>query len=287
MNKKIRILTFIGILIAFGIAAIKPVSEYVERLIEENKWVDIRDAYVSIGSPIIVDPDSNNEVKDEQGNKVEVETREEPILYDRTPYEIPNLEIDFESLTKDRNEDIYAWIYIPDTKINYAVLQHPTKLDYYLNHNIDNSSGYPGCIYSQLITNKNFSDKNTVLYGHNMSNGTMFADLHKYEDYDFLKEHNYCFVYTAECVFVYQLFAGHMYDNAHQILNIDISNDEKYRRYLSSIVASAGAYAYDDSVGLTTESKLLTLSTCDDSGHDVRWLVQGVLIDKVYIRTAE
>ena len=75
--------------------------------------------------------------------------------------EIPD--VDFNSLKK-YNNDIYAWIQIPKINISYPVLQHE-KLDYYyLTHNIDNSFGYPGCIFSETNSKKNFSDALTVLY---------------------------------------------------------------------------------------------------------------------------
>ena len=91
---------------------------------------------------------------------------------------IPEKEVDFADLQENTNGDIYAWIHIPDTKIDYPVLQHPTDNSYYLNHNLDGSRGYPGCIYTEDYNKKDFTDPNTVLYGHNMKNGTMFAGLH-------------------------------------------------------------------------------------------------------------
>ena len=102
---------------------------------------------------------------------------------------IPEKEVDFADLQENTNGDIYAWIHIPDTKIDYPVLQHPTDNSYYLNHNLDGSRGYPGCIYTEDYNKKDFTDPNTVLYGHNMKNGTMFAGLHKYGDSEYLEEH--------------------------------------------------------------------------------------------------
>ncbi|HBA46218.1 MAG TPA: hypothetical protein DCZ91_00130, partial [Lachnospiraceae bacterium] len=75
---------------------------------------------------------------------------------------IPEKEVDFADLQENTNQDIYAWIYIPDTKIDYPVLQHPTDNTYYLNYNLDGSRGYPGCIYTEDYNEKDFSDPNTV-----------------------------------------------------------------------------------------------------------------------------
>ena len=72
--------------------------------------------------------------------------------------EVPEKNIDFDKLHKEVSEDIYAWIYIPDTNIDYPVFQHPTDNAYYLEHNVDGSEGYPGCIYTENYNSKDFSD---------------------------------------------------------------------------------------------------------------------------------
>lgn len=71
------------------------------------------------------------------------------------------------------NPDVYAWITVPGTEIDYPILQHPSDNSYYLMHNIDGSYGYPGCIYTENLNSKDFTDNNTVIYGHNMKNDSM------------------------------------------------------------------------------------------------------------------
>ena len=84
------------------------------------------------------------------------------------------------------NTDLYAWIKIPNTAIDYPVAQYPGDDDsYYLNHNMYKESAFAGCIYTEKLNKKDFSDPNTVLYGHNMQNGTMFRALHSFRDKDF------------------------------------------------------------------------------------------------------
>ena len=91
---------------------------------------------------------------------------------------LPDNPINFKKLKKN-NSDLYAWITIPDTNIDYAVAQSELSEDdnFYLNHNIDKEYEFAGTIYSQHKNSKDFSDFCTVLYGHNMLNGTMFATL--------------------------------------------------------------------------------------------------------------
>ena len=91
----------------------------------------------------------------------------------------PHLEntIDFETLQAE-NSDIYAWIQIPGTLVDYPILQHPTDDSYYLNHTPEGVSGLPGSIYTESVHPKDFSAPLTVIYGHNMRNDTMFGSLH-------------------------------------------------------------------------------------------------------------
>lgn len=135
---------------------------------------------------------------------------EQPVQQEEEPEtEIP---IDFESLW-GMNLDIYAWIEIPGTKVDYPILQSATDDSYYLNHNIDGSEGYPGSIYTESYNGKTFEDFNTVIYGHNMKDDTMFGDLHKYEDSAFMKENSQVIIYTPEKILTYQIFAAVVYDD--------------------------------------------------------------------------
>ena len=88
------------------------------------------------------------------------EIQEEENIFTYLGVNDPGKVIDWEAL-REENEDIYAWIYIPNTNIDYPILQHPTDDMYYLEHNLDGSSGLPGCIYTEKINAKNFTDQNT------------------------------------------------------------------------------------------------------------------------------
>ena len=93
--------------------------------------------------------------------------------------------IDFDSLTA-QYPDIYAWIRIPGTRVDYPIVQRGRDNGYYLNHTIDGKKKTEGSIYTEDYNSKDFGDANTVIYGHNMKNGSMFKTLHKYKDKQFL-----------------------------------------------------------------------------------------------------
>ncbi|MGN1196867.1 MAG: class B sortase [Acetatifactor sp.] len=185
--------------------------------------------------------------------------------------------VDFEGM-REVNQDVYAWITIPGTVIDYPILQHETDNAYYLNHNIDGSYGYPGCIYTENLNSKDFTDNNTIIYGHNMKNGTMFADLHKYEDTAFLEEHDEILIYTPQKELKYKIFAAYVYDDRHLLYSFDFADSEVYEAYLESIfsIKSVDANIRSD-LEITGKDKMITLETCISSQPEKRLLVQAVL----------
>jgi len=193
---------------------------------------------------------------------------------DGTGYECP---VDFEGLWKT-NKDVYAWITIPGTEIDYPILQHETDNTYYLNYNIDGSYGYPGCIYTENMNSKDFTDNNTVIYGHNMKNGTMFAGLHKYEDKTFFEENQKILIYTPEEELNYTIFAAYIYDDRHLLYSFDFAQEDVYASYLEEIknMRSMNALIRED-VEVTSQDKIITLVTCIGNQPEKRLLVQAVL----------
>lgn len=194
--------------------------------------------------------------------------------------EIPEKNIDWDALHAE-NDDIYAWIYIPDTRIDYPILQHKTEQDFYLDHNVDGSAGYPGCIYTQIRNNKDFSDFTTMIYGHDMLDGSMFQNLHNYEDSKFFEEHPYIYIYTKEKTFVYKVFAAVTFHDRNILLHYDMNETSGRAGYINDIRdCHAMSDQYDDSVTVNTESHIVSLSTCIGSKPDNRWIVSGVLLNE-------
>lgn len=193
-------------------------------------------------------------------------------------YDIPDKIVDIKAMQENENEDIYAWITVPGTVIDYPVLQDPEELDYYLNHNVDRSSGYPGCIYSQYLNSTEWDDPNTVLYGHNMKNGSMFAGLHQYEDSEFFEENPYIYIFSENYVRVYQIFGAYEFDNRHLLLTMDMNDPLDFAKYLVEVESLKGMNNnFRDDISVSIEDKLLTLETCISNKPEKRYIVQAVL----------
>ena len=198
--------------------------------------------------------------------------------------EAPDKGIDWDKLHAT-NPDIYAWINVPGTSVDYPVLQHPTDNGYYLMHNLDGSYGYPGVIYTEDYNSKDFTDPNTVLYGHNMDNTTMFSTLHKFSDPDMVLNPHYIYIYTEDGrTLVYEIFAAYEYPSLHLLINFDVKNEYVFEQYLRNIsnidITGTGVANIRHDIEPTVDDRIITLSTCT-TDHDAseRFLVVGVLLN--------
>ncbi len=182
----------------------------------------------------------------------------------------------------DINSDIYAWIYIPDTNVDYPVARSADGDDsFYLSHNIYRQYQFSGTIYSEYQNATDFSDPVTVLYGHNMLNGSMFATLHYFTDEDFFDEHTTCFILTRDKIYTYLIYSAYVYDDRHILNSNNFDDEDVFRAYLDSTLnpRTYNGNVRDD-VELDTDSRILTLSTCTSGASNTRYLVQGVLVDE-------
>lgn len=192
-----------------------------------------------------------------------------------------NLNVDFAEL-KSINTDIYAWIYIPNTNVDYPVLRGAADKDdfFYLDHNMYRQYQFAGSVYSELKNNPDMHDPVTVLYGHNMRDGSMFATLHQFSKADFFDDNTTAFVLTEDKILTYLIYAAYTFDNRHILNSYDFNNAESFQEYLDSTLKPRSFdYNVRENVELTTENRILTLSTCTESSG-TRFLVQGVLVDE-------
>lgn len=214
--------------------------------------------------------------------KEEPEQEEEPPKVETPPpaeEEKPEIPIDFPGL-QSTNPEIYAWIRIPDTEVDYPVVQRPEDDTYYLNHTVEGAEGLPGSIFTESLNKRDFTDPNTVIYGHDMRDGTMFGHLKKYMDSTYMEEHPLIYIYTPEHIYTYQVFAAVTYDNRHILRSFDFTQETQFQEFLDSLrdARSMASYVRDD-ISVSAENRILTLSTCNGNVQQ-RFLVEAVLTDE-------
>ncbi|MBD5489467.1 MAG: class B sortase [Lachnospiraceae bacterium] len=260
----------------------KTIEEHAEEetpeTTEETPEADVENDIVQEGE----DTDIINILEEDKDTDTAEEDKDTDIInrVEQSGIKIPDKALDWDALHEE-NGDIYAWIYVPDTTVDYPVLQHPTDNSYYLNHNMDGTKGYPGCIYTEDFNSKDFSDIHTVIYGHNLKDKTMFSSLHNFENEDLFNKDHYIYIYTEDYVFVYRIFAAYEFDSIHLLDNYDYTNEYVYEDYLRKIYQTTDRVAnVREDIQVTTGDKIVTLSTCTaDHDSNRRFLVAGVLVN--------
>ncbi len=186
--------------------------------------------------------------------------------------------INIENL-KEVNPDIFAWINVPGTAIDYPIAQHPTNDEFYLKHGADGMKSDYGCPYIELCDSTSFDDFITIVYGHNMNNGSMFAGLHNFEDQSFYDEHRDIYVYTSEHVYSYEVFAAVLYSDDYIPYCFDDMSVSDRLAFIDSIKSEniKNHSIVSEDVSVDADSKILTLSTCDKNYRDNRYLVVAVM----------
>lgn len=190
-----------------------------------------------------------------------------------------NGNINFDELSKV-NPDLYAWIVVPNTMIDYPVAQSSNgDNDYYLTHNMYGDYAFAGCIYTEQGNSKDFSDPNTVLYGHNMLNGSMFRQLHNFRDEQFFNENEYIYVYLKGHKLTYEIFSAYEYDSRNLLNSFNFFDKEVFKKYLDYAKNPTNAMMENTrNISVTENDKIITLSTCLGDFDTSRYLVQGVLV---------
>lgn len=193
--------------------------------------------------------------------------------------ELGDFDVDFDDL-EAINSDIYAWIYVPNTKVDYPVVRSESDGDdtFYLEHNVYRQYQFSGSIFSELINKADMSDPITVFYGHNMLNGSMFATLHDFEDKSFFDENNTMFVITKDKIYAYLIYAAYTYDDRRIVTNRLLNDSKALLEYFESSLNPRSLDAnVREGVTLSGDDRVLVLSTCSNNASNTRYIVQGVL----------
>ena len=196
----------------------------------------------------------------------------------------PGLAIDFDKLLQI-NEACAGWIQIPSVGISYPIVQGPDN-DYYLHYDISQNEAWSGAIYLDYRSDRSLDEQHFTIYGHHMNDGSMFANLLKYDDPEFYQKNqdnfnNYIYIYQKGRVLVYQIFSvvDTYYDSDPESFLVLISDDETKKSYLNHIRQKQ---LYETGYFADTNDRLLTLYTCQsDSTSKERHMVHAKLIAEI------
>lgn len=179
------------------------------------------------------------------------------------------------------NRDTVGWIRIEGTNIDYPVMQSPEEPDFYLDHNFDRQNSRQGCIYAEEACEIFTPSDNITLYGHHMSDGSMFTQLKSYGSRSFWEDHRYIQFDTLTERHTYEIFAvfkttatvtkGFPYHNF-----VNAAEEKEFQDF----IAQCREYAlYETGIVPQYGDKVICLSTCEYSQPNGRLVVAAVRID--------
>lgn len=182
------------------------------------------------------------------------------------------IEVDFDVLL-EKNKDIIGWLYSEDTPINLPVVQSSDN-DYYLRRLIDGTWNSAGTLFADYRNAGDFTDTNTVVYGHNMKNKEMFGTLPYYKEQSYFDEHPVMWLLTPDRNYKIELIAGYVTPTTSDVYSFDQSEEEVFATAQQAIENST--FATD--IEITQGDRFITLSTCSYEYDNARYVLIGRLI---------
>ena len=183
--------------------------------------------------------------------------------------------VDFDALL-EINPDTIAWIRFDEPSIiNYPVVKSADNNEYLTKTFAENDNKL-GAIFMDMRNNSDFSDRNTIIYGHHLNvSPDMFSRLHLYEDEEFCQEHPDFYIYTPDGkVRTYTVFSAGVVNASADNYDIEFASDEEFEQYIE-ICRTVERCVVD--VEVDAQSQIVSLSTCTGDRRDERFLLQGVL----------
>lgn len=195
----------------------------------------------------------------ENGKEVTVPTMKNPI--------------DFEELGKV-NEDIIGWLRIRALDISYPIVQGEDN-DYYLHRTFEGVENIAGCIFANCDNSSDFTDQNTLIYGHNMKNGSMFGKLKNFQEEETFNKSKFFWVFTEDLIYQYRIFSAMTVDKVGINYQTFFAEAEEFPKFKEQ--AFQNSVVKNSEVSLSYDDRIVTLSTC--TGNDAtRFVVMGKLV---------
>lgn len=185
--------------------------------------------------------------------------------------EMPPISVDFDAL-HEINPQIVGWLYCADTPINYPVAQADDNT-YYLNHLYNGKKGRSGTLFVDCACSADFSDRNTIIYGHHMKSGSMFASIVEYRSQDYYEAHPVMYLLTPAANFRLDVFGGYVAKEGTQRL-FSLDEEAQFASYISDIRKLSDFAA---AVDVTPRDRIVTLSTCTYEYDGARYRLFAVM----------
>lgn len=182
------------------------------------------------------------------------------------------IEVDFDML-REESVNIVGWLYCEDTLLNLPVAQAGDN-DYYLRRLLDGTGNNSGTLFADYRNDRRFSDRNTIIYGHNMRNGTMFGSLRNYADQAYYDEHPVMWLLTPTDQYKLELVAGFTTPAVSDTYSIPETDEEM----LELVKNARENSTFQADLELSETDRYVTLSTCTYEYDNARYVLIGRLV---------
>lgn len=193
---------------------------------------------------------------------------------------LADLIVDWDAL-RAVNPDIVAWIYIPDSPVNYPVVQGQDNQEY-LHKAFDGSTGWlasAGTIFLDSNNASDFSDRNSALYGHHMNDGSMFASLSDWQNNDEFNSHRDIYLLTPQGNYRLKTFAMVKTTGTDALVQTTFSSEESYRSYIQDKLDRSVVTQEGDVLGASDITQSMLFSTCEYSQADGRAVLFAAVVE--------
>lgn len=259
-KKQNKVAYYVILVILLGILVFsvsKIVSYFKQQADAENIQAGVEDQFVT--------PDDSQQSDPVVPDEGEDQTDKEP--EEVKPPDPETIKVDFDGLIA-KYPDVVGYIYAANTKIQYPIVQASDN-DYYINRDLNGNVNNNGSIFMEYLCSSDFSDQNTLIYGHNMKSGLMFANLTNYKNQSYYNAHPYMYIYTPTQNYKLNLFAGFVCEHDDEVYALSLSQ--------SQLEAMAAKSTFKANIGTPT-GRVVTLSTCSYEFNDARYVVVGELV---------
>lgn len=192
-------------------------------------------------------------------------------LQDKTEVCIEKAVLDRYSELIKRNGELVGWLYIPGTRIDYPVVRGKDNV-FYLSHGFDKAPAKAGAVFMDYRNNGGAEQLHTILYGHNMRDGSMFRDLMKYRNEAFLLDHKRIEFHTLYEEFEWEIFSVYVTSIDFYYIETNFSSPGEYEDFIHSILVRS---MFNTGIVPTAEDAILTLSTCTNVFENARFVVHA------------
>lgn len=180
--------------------------------------------------------------------------------------------VDFKSL-KRINPDVVGWIAAKGTGIDYPVVRGKDN-EFYLHHLFTGERNKLGSIFMDYRNHSDFSDKNTIIYGHNMKDGSMFFSITKYKDQQYYDNFPTMLLYTPAGNFKVELFAGIVINGNYESVRTNFKDNHDFQSYIDSLKNKS---TFNSNTIIKADDKIITLCTCSYEFNNARYALYGKL----------